>query len=65
MLAEIRSGEFAREWLAEVAAGKPVLNRLLAAGDADPIEAGRSRALGVVPTSKAPAGGSQGTGESK
>lgn len=65
MLAEIRSGEFAREWLAEVAAGKPVLNRLLAAGDTDPIEAGRSRALGVVPTSRAPEGGSKGSGESK
>lgn len=46
MLAEIRSGAFAREWLAEVAAGKPVLTRLLQAGDSDPIEIGRRRALG-------------------
>ncbi len=46
MLAEIRSGAFAREWLAEVAAGKPTLTRLLNEGDADPIEAGRRRALG-------------------
>jgi len=46
MLAEIRSGEFAREWLAEVATGRPLLDRLLAAGDADPIEEGRRRALG-------------------
>lgn len=46
MLAEIRSGDFAREWLAEVASGKPTLGRLLAEGDADPIEAGRIRALG-------------------
>jgi len=57
MLAEIRSGDFAREWLAEVASGKPTLGRLLAAGDADPIEAGRIRALGgstpESPSSKA------------
>ncbi len=46
MLAEIRSGAFAREWLAEVAAGKPELTRLLEQADADPIEAGRRRALG-------------------
>ena len=49
MLAEIRSGDFAREWLAEVAAGKPVLHRLLAAADADPIEAGRRLALDPAP----------------
>ena len=65
LLAEIRSGEFAREWLAEVAAGKPVLNRLLAAGDTDPIEAGRARALGAVPSPGSPPGGSKRTGESK
>ena len=47
MLREIRSGEFAREWLAEVAAGRPTLERLLAEADVDPIEAGRRRALGV------------------
>ena len=46
MLDEIRSGAFAREWLAEVAAGRPELDRLLAAADADPIEDGRRRALG-------------------
>jgi ketol-acid reductoisomerase len=46
MLAEIRSGEFAKEWLAEVAAGRPLLDRLLAQADADPIEEGRRRALG-------------------
>jgi ketol-acid reductoisomerase len=45
LLEEIRSGAFAREWLAEVAAGRPVLTRLLAAADADPIEEGRRRAL--------------------
>jgi ketol-acid reductoisomerase len=46
MLEEIRSGAFAREWLAEVAAGRPELARLLAQADADPIEEGRRRALG-------------------
>ncbi len=51
MLAEIRSGAFAREWLAEVAAGRPQLNRLLAEGDADAIEEGRRRALGGSPES--------------
>jgi ketol-acid reductoisomerase len=49
MLREIRSGEFAREWLAEVAAGRPTLARLLTEADADPIEAGRRRALGGAP----------------
>lgn len=49
MLAEIRSGAFAREWLAEVAAGKPTLSRLLAQGDADPIEQGRRRAVPAGP----------------
>ena len=47
ILQEIRSGAFAREWLAEVAAGRPELTRLLAAADADPIEDGRRRALGA------------------
>ena len=46
MLGEIRSGEFAREWLAEVAAGGKTLARLLTEAEADPIEAGRRRALG-------------------
>lgn len=64
MLAEIRSGEFAHEWLAEVAAGKPLLNRLLAAGDADPIEAGRRLAIGRPP-SGAPGGAVAGPGETK
>ena len=46
MLREIQSGDFAREWLAEVAAGRAMLDRLLNQADADPIEAGRRRALG-------------------
>jgi ketol-acid reductoisomerase len=54
LLAEIRSGAFAREWLAEVAAGKPVLTRLLQAGDSDPIETGRRRALGSETASSNP-----------
>lgn len=61
MLTEIRSGAFAREWLAEVAAGKPTLMRLLSQGDADPIEAGRLRAVGGA-TPAAPPPGPGGAG---
>ena len=60
LLGEIRSGAFAREWLAEVAAGRPELTRLLAAADAAPIEDGRRRALGGEPSpapGEAPAAG--------
>jgi ketol-acid reductoisomerase len=64
MLGEIRSGDFAREWLAEVAAGKPTLSRLLAEGDADPIESGRTRALGGATSDRPPAGGGDPRGES-
>ena len=49
MLGEIQSGAFAREWLAEVAAGRGTLERLLTEADADPIEAGRRLALGGTP----------------
>jgi len=55
ILEEIRSGDFAREWLAESAAGRPNLERLLARADADPIEEGRRRALGEP----GPGGGSR------
>lgn len=68
MLAEIRSGDFAREWMAEVAAGKPTLQRLLATGDADPIEAGRLRAIPGPPASTPPGAAGEaarGPGESK
>ena len=65
MLAEIRSGEFAREWMAEVAAGKPTLARLLAAGDADPIETGRTRALGGATPTAPGHGGRDRADESK
>ena len=54
---KIRSGAFAREWLAEVAAGRPELDRLLAAADADPIEEGRRRALGGEGGTPAAGGG--------
>jgi ketol-acid reductoisomerase len=40
-LARIQSGEFAREWLAEAAAGKPRLLAARAARAADPVEAAR------------------------
>lgn len=38
VLTEIQSGEFAREWRAETAAGKPVFNRLSAEDRKHPIE---------------------------
>jgi ketol-acid reductoisomerase len=47
MLAEIRSGAFARELTAEVAAGRPTLQRALAAAASHPMEAARRRALGL------------------
>ena len=53
MLAEIRSGAFAREWRAEVAAGSPRLEALRAAAAAHPIEAARRRALGPAGDSAA------------
>jgi ketol-acid reductoisomerase len=65
MLREIRSGEFAREWLAEVAAGRPRLKELLTEADQDPIEAGRRRALpGSAGTAPA-AGGDSSSPQSK
>ena len=47
MLSEIRSGAFARELAAEVAAGRPVLRRAVAAAAAHPMEAARRRAIGA------------------
>lgn len=47
MLAEIQSGEFAREWLAEAEAGRPHLDVALAKAAAHPMEAARRRALGL------------------
>ncbi len=56
ILDEVRSGAFAREWLAESARGRPALDRAVAAGAAHPIEAARRRALGG-PTGAAPGAG--------
>lgn len=49
ILDEVRSGEFAAEWMAESAAGRPRLGRALQAGTAHPIESARRRALGEGP----------------
>ncbi len=38
ILAEIRSGAFAKEWLLEARAGKPVFNALTRQGDEHPLE---------------------------
>jgi ketol-acid reductoisomerase len=47
ILEEIRSGEFAREWRAEVASGKERLLRQVGEAASRPIEAARRRALGL------------------
>jgi ketol-acid reductoisomerase len=47
ILDEIRSGSFAREWRAEVAAGGDRLAAMTAQGAAHPIEEARRRALAV------------------
>jgi ketol-acid reductoisomerase len=49
VLEEIRSGEFAREWAAEAAAGRPRTRAGLEAAERHPIEAARRRALGERP----------------
>jgi len=46
LLEEIRSGAFAREWLGEVARGRPNLERAIRAAAAHPIEDARRRSLG-------------------
>jgi ketol-acid reductoisomerase len=48
ILKEIRSGEFAREWMAEVAAGRPRLDAEAAADVAHPMEEARRQALSRV-----------------
>lgn len=48
ILDEIRSGAFAREWLAEVAAGRPRLDAAVRAAARAPIEQARRSALGAV-----------------
>jgi ketol-acid reductoisomerase len=47
MLDEIRSGAYAREWLAEAAAGRPRLSRWIEEGRRHPIEVARRAALGI------------------
>jgi ketol-acid reductoisomerase len=47
MLAEIRSGAFAKELAAEVAAGRPRVREAVEAASAHPMEAARQRALGA------------------
>ncbi|MFN8586931.1 MAG: ketol-acid reductoisomerase [Candidatus Eisenbacteria bacterium] len=47
MLAEIRSGAFAKELAAEVAAGRPVVHREVARAESHPMETARRRALGL------------------
>ena len=49
ILAEIRSGAFAREWQSEVAAGRPRLRELVERAARHPLEEARRRALGPAP----------------
>ena len=46
ILEEIRSGAFARDWRAEVAAGQPRVAAAGARAEAHPMERARRRALG-------------------
>jgi ketol-acid reductoisomerase len=48
VLDEIRSGAFAREWQAEVAAGSPQVREAMERAARHPIEAARRRALGLI-----------------
>jgi ketol-acid reductoisomerase len=61
ILEEIRSGAFAREWLAEVAAGEPALRALADAGARHPIEEARRRSVGDAPSPARPPGESRKT----
>jgi len=47
ILDEIRSGAYAREWLAEASAGRPRLARWIEEGRHHPMEAARRAALGI------------------
>ena len=47
VLAEVRSGAFAREWRAEVASGRSGLDQRIREAERHPIEAARRRALGL------------------
>ncbi len=59
ILEEIRSGAFARAWLAEVAAGRPRLRVLEEQAARHPIEEARRRALGGAATPMAATGESR------
>ncbi len=49
ILKEIQSGEFAREWMLECKAGKPVFNALTKKGEAHPIEEVGKRLRAMMP----------------
>jgi ketol-acid reductoisomerase len=49
VLAEIQSGQFAREWILENMAGRPVFNALKRMGDEHPIETVGKRLRGMMP----------------
>jgi ketol-acid reductoisomerase len=54
LLAEIQSGAFAKEWVAEHAAGKPRFNEFRRAWSAHPIEAIGKKLRGLMPWMKTP-----------
>ena len=49
ILSEIQSGRFAKEWILENKAGRPVFNALLKQGETHPIEAVGSTLRGMMP----------------
>jgi ketol-acid reductoisomerase len=49
ILREIQSGEFAREWLLETRAGKPVFNALTRQGQEHPLEAVGAKLRALMP----------------
>ena len=49
ILSEIQSGRFAREWILENKAGRPVFNALAKQGEAHPIEVVGKRLRGMMP----------------
>jgi len=52
ILKDIQSGAFAKEWMAEAAAGKPKFNALAEAGKKHPIESVGARLRGMMPWMK-------------
>ena len=49
ILREVQSGEFAREWILETRAGKPVFNALTREGEEHPLEEVGRRLRGLMP----------------